>query len=153
MPTGLSSRTPQGRAFADFIIAGTGIEVDHRLRPELAHFADDIATWNDCFKPPPGEENTRLGLYPYLSPSFAFVERVPGAAPALTNIHCFNFAATLSFGPIGAAIRPMKYLVPRLVRALTRDLFRADIATHWQSFQDFRGFDFDGFPERLGVEE
>ena len=145
--------TPQGRAFADFIIAGTGIEVDHRLRPELAHFADDIATWNDCFKPPPGEENTRLGLYPYLSPSFAFVERVPGAAPALANIHCFNFAATLSFGPSGAAIRPMKYLVPRLVRALTRDLFRADIATHWQSFQDFRGYDFDEFPERLGVEE
>jgi hypothetical protein len=71
--------TPQGRASADFIIAGTGIEVDHRLRPELAHFADDIATWNDRFKPPPGEENTRLGLYPYLSPSFAFVERVPGA--------------------------------------------------------------------------
>jgi len=115
--------TPQGRASADFIIAGTGIEVDHRLRPELAHFADDIATWNDCFKPPPGEENTRLGLYPYLSPSFAFVERMPEEAPALRNIHCFDFAATLSVGPSGAAIRPMKYLVPRLVRALTRDLF------------------------------
>jgi hypothetical protein len=95
--------TPQGRAFADFIIARTGIEVDHRLRPELAHFADDIATWNDRFKPPSGEENTRLGLYPYLSPSFAFVERVPGAAPVLANIHCLNFAATLSFGPSGAA--------------------------------------------------
>jgi hypothetical protein len=49
--------TPQGRALADFIIAGTGIEVDHRLRPELAHFAEHMATWNDCFKPPPGEEN------------------------------------------------------------------------------------------------
>jgi hypothetical protein len=47
----------------------------------------------------------------------------------------------------------MKYLVPRLVRALTRDLFRADIAAHWKSFQDFRGYDFDGFPEMLGVEE
>ena len=44
----------------------------------------------------------------------------------------------------------MKYLVPRLVRALTGDLFRADIAAHWQSFQ---GFDFDGFPEKLGAEE
>jgi FAD-dependent urate hydroxylase len=78
---------------------------------------------------------------------------VPGEAPALSNIHCFNFAAALSFGPSGAAIRPMKYLVPRLVRGLTRDLFRADIAAHWQSFQDFRGFDFDGFSEGLGAEE
>ena len=59
----------------------------------------------------------------------------------------------MSFGPSGAAICPMKYLVPRLVRALTRDLFRADIAAHWKGFQDFRGFDFDGFPEGLGVEE
>jgi len=145
--------TAEGRAFADFIIAGTGVEVDHRLRPELASFADHIATWNDRFKPPPGEENTRLGLYPYLSPSFAFVERVPGAAPEISNIHCFNFASTLSFGPSGAAIRPMRYLVPKLVRALTRDLFRADIAAHWQGFHDFRGFDFDEFPESLGKEK
>jgi hypothetical protein len=64
MPTGLSSRTPQGRAFADFIIAGTGIEVDHRLRPELAHFAEHIATWNDRFKPPPGEETPGSGSTP-----------------------------------------------------------------------------------------
>jgi cation diffusion facilitator CzcD-associated flavoprotein CzcO len=145
--------TPQGREFADFLIAGTGVDVDHRLRPELAHFADQIATWNDRFKPPIGEENPRLGLYPYLSPSFSFVERVPDAAPGLRNIHCFNFAATLSFGPSGAAIRPMKYLVPRLVRALTRDLFRGDIAAHWQNFRDFRGYDFDGFPETLGEKE
>jgi FAD-dependent urate hydroxylase len=145
--------TPQGRAFADFLIAGTGVEVNHRLRPELAHLADHIATWNDRFKPPPGEENPRLGVFPYLSPSFAFVERAPGGAPALANIHCFNFASTLSFGPSGAAIRPMRFLVPKLVRALTRDLFRADIAAYWRSFQDFRGFDFDGFPERLGTEE
>ena len=149
----ISIDTPQGRAFADFIIAGTGVEVNYRRRPELAYFAEHIATWNDRFEPPHGEENPRLGLFPYLSPSFAFVERVSGAAPALTSIHCFNFASTLSFGPSGAAIRPMKYLVPTLVRALTRDLFCADIAEHWRSFQDFRGFDFDDFPKTLGMEQ
>ena len=77
----------------------------------------------------------------------------PGAAPALRNIHCFNFASTLSFGPSGAAIRPMKYLVPKLVRSLTRDLFRDDLDAHWQSFRTFRGHDFEGFPETLGTEE
>jgi FAD-dependent urate hydroxylase len=145
-------QTPDGRANADFIIAGTGVEVDHRLRPELAYFADQIATWNDRFQPPPGEENPQLGLYPYLSPSFAFLERAPGAAPALRNIHCFNFGSTLSFGPSGAAIRPMKYLVPKLVRSLTRDLFRDDLDAHWRSFQTFSGHDFDGFPAELGME-
>jgi hypothetical protein len=37
----------------------------------------------------------------------------------------------------------MKFLVPKLVRALTRDLFRADIAQHWESFRAFEGREFD----------
>jgi cation diffusion facilitator CzcD-associated flavoprotein CzcO len=149
---GIVIHTPGGQRGTDYIIAGTGVEVDHRLRSELSYFADQIATWNDRFQPPPGEENPRLGLYPYLSPSFAFLEREAGAAPALRNIHCFNFGSTLSFGPSGAAIRPMKYLVPKIVRSLTRDLFRDDLDAHWQSFRTFRGHDFEGFPETLGTE-
>jgi hypothetical protein len=31
--------------------------------------------------------------------------------------------------------------------------FRGDTAAHWQSFQGFRGLDFDEFPETLGAEE
>jgi FAD-dependent urate hydroxylase len=139
-------RTPQGTARADFIICGTGVNVDHRLRPELARFAHNVATWGDRFEPPPGEENPRLGLFPYLSPSFSYTEREAGLTPQLANIHCFNFASTLSFGPSGAAIRPMKFLVPKFARALTRDLFRDDIAQHWADFRAFRGREFDEFP-------
>jgi cation diffusion facilitator CzcD-associated flavoprotein CzcO len=139
-------RTSKGLTHADFIICGTGVTVDHRLRPELGAFAHNIATWQDKFQPPAGEENPRLGLFPYLSPSFSYVEREAGATPELANVHCFNFASTLSFGPSGAAIRPMKYLVPKFARALTRDLFRADIEQHWADFRAYRGPEFDDFP-------
>ncbi len=139
-------RTSQGIAHADFMICGTGVTVDHRLRPELNAFAQNIATWHDRFRPPAGEENPRLGQFPYLSPSFSYSEREPGKTPGLTDIHCFNFASTLSFGPSGAAIRPMKYLVPKFARALTRELFRDDIEHHWAHFRAFRGREFDEFP-------
>ena len=139
-------RTTKGVAIADFIICGTGVTVDHRMRPELSSFARNIATWHDRFQPPAGEENPRLGQFPYLSPSFSYSEREAGKTPGLTNIHCFNFATTLSFGPSGAAIRPMKYLVPKFARALTRDLFRDDIEQHWASFRAYRGREFDEFP-------
>jgi cation diffusion facilitator CzcD-associated flavoprotein CzcO len=137
----------------DFVICGTGVTVDHRLRPELRHFHDQIATWGDRYRPPQGDENERLALYPYLSPSYAFTERVPGSAPRLADIHCFSFAATLSFGPSGAAIRPMKYMVPKLVRALTRELFRADIEHHWRTLQTFDESEFAGFPRDFGSGE
>jgi cation diffusion facilitator CzcD-associated flavoprotein CzcO len=145
--------TDRGPLETDFLICGTGVTVDHRLRPELRHFHDDIATWGDRYQPPKGEENERLALYPYLSPSYAFTERVAGAAPRLADIHCFSFAATLSFGPSGAAIRPMKYIVPKLVRSITRDLFRADIEQHWKALRDFDENEFVGFPRDFGSTE
>jgi hypothetical protein len=54
-----------------------------------------------------------------------------------------------TLAPIGTA---MKYLVPKLVRSLTRDLFRDDLEAHWRSFQTFRGHDFDEFPDTLGMD-
>jgi len=143
--------TRTGEHAFDFLICGTGVEIDQNRRPELHYFADDIARWQDRYTPPPDEADERLSGFPYLSPSFAYTERKPGAAPQLANIHCFNIAATMSFGPSGAAIRPLRYAVPRLAQALTRDLFRGDLAHHWEEFRAFTDTEFDGYPVRLGA--
>jgi cation diffusion facilitator CzcD-associated flavoprotein CzcO len=143
--------TRTGEQAFDFLICGTGIEIDHRLRPELAAFADDIARWCDRYTPPSDEADERLATYPYLSPTFAFTERKPGSAPHLAHIHCFNFAATMSFGPSGAAIRPLRYAVPRLTQALTRDLFRDDLAYYWDDLKAFTGTEFGGYPVKLSA--
>jgi len=129
--------TTLGPFLADFVICGTGIRQDVRLRPELASFADKIALWSDRFTPPPGEEDPWLAAYPYLGPDYAFLEKTPGVAPWLADIHVFGIGATLSFGPSGSSINAMNIAVPKLVAGLTRGLFEGDLPRHWQSLLDY----------------
>lgn len=129
--------TARGPFTADFIICGAGIDIEPALKPELAPFADDILTWADRYDPPAEEANERLARYPYHGPDGEFLERVPGRAPFLKDIHDFTIATTMSFGPSGSSINAMNIAVPRLVAGLTRGLFRADVAHHWQSLQAY----------------
>ena len=126
-------QTPKGPFTADFVIAGTGIDVDLAARPELAALAPYVATWGDRYTPEPGREDARLARYPYLAPDYGLVEKVPGTAPVLPKIHVFNFAATMSFGPSGSSINAMTIAVPKLVGGITRGLFEADVEAHWRS--------------------
>lgn len=123
--------TPKGTFDVDFVIAGTGIDIDFAARPELAEFGNNIATWGDQYDPPPDERNDRLARFPYLSPDFALVEKEPGRTPWIANIHVFSIASTMSFGPSGSSINAMTTCVPKLVSAITKGLFREDIEQHW----------------------
>lgn len=134
---GLVIDTAHGPFRADYAICGTGIRHDMRLRPELASFADAIALWRDRYVPPAGEEDELLGAYPYLGSDYAFLERVPGQAPFLADIHLFGIGATLSFGASGSSINAMTTAVPKLVAGLTRGLFAADLERHWHSLQTY----------------
>ncbi|HSP26373.1 MAG TPA: hypothetical protein VLQ65_14475, partial [Saliniramus sp.] len=129
--------TSSGPFAADFVICGTGIENDFAARPELSRFADNIATWNDRYEPPPEERNARLGRFPYLGPDYAFLEREPGATPWIKDIHLFSIASTMSFGPSGSSINAMTIAVPKLVSGVTGGLFAADIEKHWRSLQEY----------------
>ena len=90
-------------------------------------FAGNIALWRDRYTPPAGEEDELLGAYPYLGPDFAFLERVPGEAPLLADIHVFGIGATMSFGPSGSSINAMTTAVRRWSAGLTRGLFAGDL--------------------------
>jgi cation diffusion facilitator CzcD-associated flavoprotein CzcO len=130
-------RTSQGPFIADYLICGTGIRMDFGSVPTLSAFAGNIARWSDRYTPPPEEADERLGEFPYLAADYAFMERVPGGAPWIADIHLFGIASTLSFGPAGASINAMVYAVPRLARGLVRGLFEADLPRLWQSYQAY----------------
>jgi cation diffusion facilitator CzcD-associated flavoprotein CzcO len=130
-------RTPRGSLTTDFIICGTGTDIDFAERRELKNFAANIATWADRYQPPESERNALLGRYPYLADDYALMERVPGQTPWISNIHLFAFAATMSFGPSGSSINAMTTAIPKLVYGLTRGLFRADLDRHWRSFKAY----------------
>ena len=129
--------TPSGPFIADYAISGTGVRHDPAHRPELAAFAANIATWADRYAPPKGEQDERLGRFPYLAPDYAFTERTPGATPWITDIHLFGIGTSMSFGPAGSSINAMSTAVPKLVAGLTRGLFRGDLARHWAALQDY----------------
>ncbi|MFK4383910.1 MULTISPECIES: NAD(P)-binding domain-containing protein [unclassified Bradyrhizobium] len=134
---GVELQTPRGAITADFVICGTGIDMDFAGRSELARCAANIATWADRYQPPEDERNERLGRFPYLADDYAFIERVPGKTPWIADIHLFAIASTMSFGPSGSSINAMTTAVPKLVHGLTRGLFRADVERHWDSLSAY----------------
>ena len=129
--------TPKGQFRADFVIAGTGVEMDFGVRPELATFAHNIATWADKYTPPEDERDERLQRFPYLSANYSLTEKMLGETPWIEHIHLFTIASTMSFGPSGSSINAMTTVVPKLVSAISRGLFRDDVKDHWASLQAY----------------
>jgi cation diffusion facilitator CzcD-associated flavoprotein CzcO len=129
--------TARGPFAADFVICGTGIDMDFAAKPELGRFAANIATWGDRYTPPAAERDERLARYPYLAADFSLVEKVAGRTPWIRDIHLFSIASTMSFGPSGSSINAMTTVVPKVVSGLTRGLFTADVERHWSSLQTY----------------
>jgi cation diffusion facilitator CzcD-associated flavoprotein CzcO len=137
----LSAREAAGRVVAqaadgefdfDFAIAGTGYFVDPGVRPELADFAHHILLWRDRYSPSTGEEDEYLAAHPYLGTGHEYLEKVPGKAPFLKDIHIQNPAGFVSFGvPVGD-VPSMKRGLPAVAARISRDLFFADFPAHQQ---------------------
>ena len=134
---GVELQTPSGVFSADFVICGTGIDMNFAGRAELRNCAANIAVWADRYQPPTDESNPRLGRFPYLADDYALMERIAGETPWIADIHVFAIASTMSFGASGSSINAMTTAVPKLVHGLTRGLFRADIERHWASFKAY----------------
>jgi cation diffusion facilitator CzcD-associated flavoprotein CzcO len=110
----------------DHVIAATGYRVDLAAQPELAAFHSSITRWGDQYRPPTGEEDATAAQFPYLGRSFEYLQRADANADFLRNIHCFNLAAALSYGILVGDIPSIAHH-PRLVTAVARDLFLADL--------------------------
>jgi cation diffusion facilitator CzcD-associated flavoprotein CzcO len=134
---GVELKTPRGLFSTDFVICGTGVDMNFAGRRELQNCAANIAAWADRYQPPEDERSPRLGRYPYLADDYALTERAAGETPWIANIHVFAIASTMSFGASGSSINAMTTAVSKLVHGLTRGLFRADIARHWASFRAY----------------
>lgn len=76
----------------DYAVISTGLLTDARLRPELASFAQHIATWGDKpgAVPPGGRRNALIDAHPDLGPSFEFREKVRPTGSAETSLHALH---------------------------------------------------------------
>ena len=138
--------TVRGPLRTDYVILGTGFRTEPMARPELEGAADKILLWRDVYTPPPELAHKELGGFPYVGQDFAFRERVPGSAPWLRRIHCFNFGATLSMGKVSGDIPGISEGANWLASGIARALYREDVETHWQALQEYSK------PELLGDE-
>ena len=116
----------------DFLLLGTGFTVDPMARAEFGETAGDILLWEDVYEPPPGEECPELGRFPYLGPDFTFRARVPGTAPWLQNVYCFNHGATASLGKVSGDIPGVSEGARLLAQSISATLYAEDVRAHWR---------------------
>jgi cation diffusion facilitator CzcD-associated flavoprotein CzcO len=127
----------------DHLLVGTGFEVDLSLRPELRELHHHIALWRDMYQPPADQAHEVCAGYPYLNHDLSFRERQPGACPALAEIHCFNYGASVSNGFSGASLSGMKYGIEPLLWGITRSFWMADEPAHFQELATWDAVDTD----------
>ncbi|SFB17118.1 Predicted flavoprotein CzcO associated with the cation diffusion facilitator CzcD [Poseidonocella pacifica] len=137
--------TSQGSIVTDFLIAGTGFRNDFGNRAELSQIAPHVLSWAD--RPDFPEDvspDGPLGTAPYLAPDFTFLEKTPGACPALARIHCFNDAAMLSHGKVSGDIPAVSVGAKRLGRAIAAAFFAEDVGLQFDRLQAYDTAELNG---------
>ena len=122
---------------ADYLILGTGFTIDPLSRREFGRAAGDIQLWEDVYTPPEGEQSRDLARFPYLNPDFTFREKVPGMAPWLRHVYCFNYGATASLGKVSGDIPGVSDGAAWLARSMAATLYAEDVEAHWQTMLDY----------------
>jgi cation diffusion facilitator CzcD-associated flavoprotein CzcO len=140
---------------ADFVVLATGFTMDPRHRPELDAVSANIATWRECYVAPPEERSEELGRFPYLAEDYAFTTRVPGTAPHLARLHCFNYAGILSHGALSGDVPSISHGAERLARGIARAFYVEDRAAHAADVAayDERELKGDELPARAYTDE
>jgi len=110
--------TNSGGIMADLLIAATGYAADVEAVPEIAPFADQILCWGNKLQ----GCSDKAACFPYLGRHFEFLEKNPGKAPFLKNVHCFNYGAFLSQGRIAGDIDVLGIGVQRLAYGIALEL-------------------------------
>ena len=140
--------TPKGMDTFDFLIFGTGFDMNIDRRPELAALVPHVLRWRHRFSPPKGEENDVLLSQPYLGTACEFQEHERGACPVLERISMLGAAATLSIGPMFGGLNGVKYVLERIVDSTCRALMMENLDTVYANFKN--GFQAEKPPGAMG---
>ena len=128
--------TPQGEDRFDFVIFGTGFDMNIDKRVELQAIAPHALRWRDRFTPPEGEESDVLLNQPYLGPGGEFQEHTPGRCPVLSRVVMLGSAASLSTGPLFGGLNGVKFVLERTVDETCRSLMMETLDAFHERFQE-----------------
>jgi FAD-dependent urate hydroxylase len=136
----------------DFLIVGTGFDVDIAKDPLFAEVADRHARWQDRYTPPAGLANPHLAKMPYLGDGFELQERVAGATASLSRIHVFNPAAAVSMGANSSDVPGLTNGAERLSRHIMHHLFAEDFDAIMERIQAWGENELEGTPLHVNVD-
>lgn len=143
--------TNKGEYVYDFLILGTGFRIDGYQQPELRRVIDEIALWKDRVPEEIMNAYPQMKSFPYLGPGFEFLSKYSHQASYLKNLYCFNYAATLSHGPLSSDIPGISIGATRLAQHIAADFFVEDSKEYFTRLQKFQeGFepeDFSFYPK------
>lgn len=140
----LQLESSKGMFTLDFLVLSTGFRIDWTTRPEFAALAPHIRAWKDRYAPPPELADRELDDSPDLGPAFELQERVPGACPGLSRVHCFCYPAALTHGTVSGDIPAISDGAKRLAQGIAGLLYREDIATHYANMEAFSDPELNG---------
>ncbi len=128
---GVTVTTSQGTHRFDAVVVATGFDVDMMERPEVGSFREHTMVWGDRISAAEADAHPEEARFPYLGDGFQLLEKTPGAAPGLANVHIFNWGCTMSHGALAGDIPGLAIGANRLAEAIVRDLFVADADRHF----------------------
>lgn len=135
--------TNRGHYDYDFLILGTGFNIDGCQQPELRHVMDQIALWGNRMPAEIVKSHPHFGRFPFLGPCFEFLPKEPGTAPYLKNLYCFNYAATLSHALLSSDIPAISIGAKRLAEGIAADFFIQESDCYLEQLKNFQEQDFD----------
>lgn len=130
-------KTPQKTWAFDFLLLGTGFQVDWPARPEYAAIAPHVRSWGDRFRPEPGQEDAELDASPDLGPWFEFQEKPGHSLPGLSRIHCLCYPASLTHGTVSGDIPAISDGALRLANGLAGELFVENVESQFAALEAY----------------
>jgi cation diffusion facilitator CzcD-associated flavoprotein CzcO len=127
--------TSQGEERFDAVIFGTGFDVDLLDRPEISRYLPFVDTWGKHVGADEAARHPEAARFPYLGEGFELLATDAAHRHALAQMHLFNWGSTMSHGAVAGDIPGLAIGAGRLAQSIARDLFVADVDTHWDRLQ------------------
>jgi cation diffusion facilitator CzcD-associated flavoprotein CzcO len=129
--------TPKKTFELDFLVLSTGFMIDWHSRPEYATIAPHLRVWSDRYRPDEGADDRELLDSPDLGPYFEFQEKVGGAMPGLSRVHCFCYPAALTHGTVSGDIPAISDGAQRLAQGIASKLYVENIDALFKELQAY----------------
>lgn len=122
----ITATTPQGDETYDFVILGTGFDVDLSRVEWLRHVAPHISLWGDRLEEPQTQVDERIARFPYLDGHLRAVARDASWAPLIGGLYFFNQSGYASVGDTAIGNNAISWGSDLVVQGISRDLLVED---------------------------